>query len=120
MKTLVAIFTLVSTLVSTLVFAPHAMAGEGGSCHFHGNKAATGGVVKDCAEQRRNALVKDGKLDASWGSAKQEAPELVEGKKGKEWKVRYSNPAAADKAKQTLFIFFSYSGNFIAANFTGE
>jgi Family of unknown function (DUF6488) len=44
----------------------------------------------------------------------------VDGKKGKEWKVRYSNPAAADKAKQTLFIFFSHSGNFIAANFTGQ
>jgi len=116
MKTLIA----TSILVSAFTFAHLAIAGEGGSCHFHGSKPATEGVVKDCAEQRRNALVKDGKLDASWGLAKQEAPEVIEGKKGKEWKVRYSNPAAADKAKQTLFIFFSHSGNFIAANFTGQ
>lgn len=116
MKTLIATVT----LVSSLVFAPQAMAGEGGSCHFHGNTPVSEGVVKDCAEQRRASLVKTGKLDASWTAAKQEAVELVDGKKGKEWKVRYSNPAAADKAKQTLFIFFSHSGNFIAANFTGQ
>ena len=109
-----------TTLASTLLFTPHAMAGEGGSCHFHGNKPVPEGVVKDCAEQRRASLVKTGKLDASWTAAKQDAIELVDGKKGKEWKVRYSNPAAADKAKQTLFIFFSHSGNFIAANFTGQ
>ena len=116
MKTLIATVT----LVSSLVFAPQAMAGEGGSCHFHGNTPVSEGVVKDCAEQRRASFVKTGKLDASWTAAKQDAIELVDGKKGKEWKVRYSNPAAADKAKQTLFIFFSHSGNFIAANFTGQ
>ena len=116
MKTLIAI----SALASTLVFAPQASAGEGGSCHFHGSKPTTEGMVKDCAEQRRATLVKGGKLDASWGSAKQGAIELTDGKKGKEWKVRYTNPAAADKAKQTLFVFFAHNGNFIAANFTGE
>ena len=116
MKTLIAI----GTLVSALVVALQADAGEGGSCHFHGSKPATEAVVKDCAEQRRAALVKGGKLDASWSTAKQEAIELVDGKKGKEWKVRYTNPAASDKAKQTLFVFFAHNGNFIAANFTGQ
>lgn len=116
MKTWIAM----TALTSTLLFTPHAMAGEGGSCHFHGNTPVSEGVVKDCAEQRRASLVKTGKLDASWTAAKQDAIELVDSKKGKEWKVRYSNPAAADKAKQTLFIFFSHSGNFIAANFTGQ
>jgi len=116
MKTL---FTL-STLVAVLAWAPQALAGEGGSCHFHGSKPATEGMVKDCADQRRAALLKGGKLDASWGSAKQEAIELVDGKKGKEWKVRYTNPAETDKAKQTLFVFFAHNGNFIAANFTGQ
>lgn len=116
MKTLIS----VAALVSTLVVAPLAMADAGGSCHFHGSKPATEAAVQACAEQRRATLVKDGKLDASWSSAKQEPIELVDGKKGKEWKVRYTNPAAADKTKQTLFIFFSHSGNFIAANFTGQ
>lgn len=116
MKNLIAI----TTFFSSLAFAPQAMAGEGGSCHFHGSKPATEAVVKDCADQRRAALIKAGKLNASWGAAKQEALELVEGKKGKEWKVRYTNPAEADKAKQNLFVFFAHNGNFIAANFTGQ
>lgn len=116
MKTLIT----TSILFSTFTFAHLAIAGEGGSCHFHGSKPATEAVVKDCAEQRRVTLVKGAKLDPSWSTAKQEAIELVDGKKGKEWKVRYSNPAAVDKSKQTLFIFFSHSGNFIAANFTGQ
>lgn len=110
----------IAMLSTTMLVASPALAGEGGSCHFHGNKPAAESVVKDCAEQRRASLVKSGKLDASWQAAKPEAPEMVDGKKGKEWRVRYTNPAAADKSKQTLFLFFSPSGNFIAANFTGQ
>lgn len=116
MTTLIAI----TTIVSSLTLVSHAMAGEGGSCHFHGSKPATESMVRDCADQRRSALLIGGKLDASWASAKPEPIELIDGKKGKEWQVRYTNPAQADKAKQTLFVFFSYTGNFIAANFTGQ
>ena len=114
MKSLV----IASALVSTLIAAP-ALASEGGSCHFHGSKPATEAVVSDCAAQRKASLVKAGKLDASWQAVKQDKAELVDGKKGKEWKVSFKNPAAADAAKQTLYLFFSQPGNFIAANHTG-
>ena len=73
-----------------------------------------------CADQRKATLVKAGKLESSWQSAKLGTLELVDGKKGKEWKVSFSNPAASDKTKQTLYVFFSHPGNFIAANFTGQ
>ena len=116
MKTWIAM----TALASTLLFTPHAMAGEGGSCHFHGNKPATEAVVTDCAAQRKASLVKAGKLDASWQAVKQDKAELVDGQKGKEWKVSFKNPAVADAAKQTLYIFFSQPGNFIAANHTGQ
>ena len=43
-----------------------------------------------------------------------------EGKKGKEWKVTFKDPAAKDKTKETLYMFFTQPGNFIAANFTGQ
>jgi hypothetical protein len=49
-----------------------AFAGEGGTCHFHGNSPATQEVVIDCATKRKK-------------------------------------PCS-----------FSFSGNFIAANFTGK
>lgn len=111
---------LAAVLASTLIASPAALASEGGSCHFHGNKPAAEAVVTDCAAQRKASLVKAGKLDPSWQAVKPGKAELVDGKKGKEWKVTFKNPALADAAKQTLYIFFSAPGNFIAANHTGQ
>lgn len=113
--------TFFATAVMALTaMSPSAMAGEGGSCHFHGSKPATEAIVSDCAGKRRDALVKAGKLEGSWADVALAKVELVDGKKGKEWKASFANPAASDKAKQTLYIFFSHPGNFIAANFTGQ
>ncbi|MEW6480857.1 MAG: DUF6488 family protein [Pseudomonadota bacterium] len=109
-----------AALASTLFAAPAAMAAEGSSCHFHGNKPASEAAVTGCANQRKASLVKAGKLDASWQAVKLDKAELVDGKNGKEWKVTFKNPAALDAAKQTLYIFFSQPGNFIAANHTGQ
>ena len=37
----------------------------------------------------------------------------------KELKLSFKNPAEKDASKQTLYMFYSLTGNFIAANFTG-
>lgn len=113
-------FILTAALLSLQSFSPVALADKGGSCHFHGKTPASEGVVTDCASQRRDALVKGGKLDSSWQSATLGKLEIVDGKKGKEWKATFTNSAAADKTKQNLYVFFSHTGNFIAANFTGQ
>ena len=34
--------------------------------------------------------------------------------------MTFKDPSAKDKAKETLCIFFTAPGNFIAANFTGQ
>lgn len=109
-----------SALLVSLFTAPAAQADKGASCHFHGSKPAAEAVVSDCAAQRKAALVKAGKLDASWQAVPLDKAELVDGKKGKEWKLSFKNPAAADATKQTLYLFFSQPGNFIAANHTGQ
>lgn len=108
-----------AALAALQSFSPLALADKGGSCHFHGKTPASEAVVTDCANQRRDALVKAGRLEASWQAAKLGKLELVDGKKGKEWKATFTNPAAADKTKQSMYVFFSHQGNFIAANFTG-
>lgn len=108
-----------SMALCTALAAP-AWADKGGSCHFHGNKATSEATVTGCAQQRRDALVKAGKLDASWQAVTPDKPQPVDGKKGREWKVSFSNPAATDKTKGTLYMFFTLPGNFIAANFTGQ
>jgi hypothetical protein len=111
---------LVLLSLSTAFWATGAFANPGGSCHFHGNKPAAEATVSACAVQRKEALVKSGKLDAAWRAVKPGKIETVEGKKGKEWQVVFVDPSAKDKAKETLYMFFTPPGNFIAANFTGQ
>jgi SAM-dependent methyltransferase len=77
-------------------------------------------TITQCANQRKDALVKNGKLDKSWSPIKQESIEYIDGKKGKEWKVTFTNPSASDQNKKNLFMFFTAPGNFIAANYTGQ
>jgi Family of unknown function (DUF6488) len=118
MKTFICAFALVT--LNAGFAASRAWADNAGSCHFHGNKAAAQETVIACALQRKAALVKAGKLDASWQDLKQESTVLVDGKKGKEWKVSFKAPSAKDKSRETLYMFFTPAGNFIAANFTGQ
>ena len=109
-----------ATLVATLNFAPAAFAGEDSSCHFHGSKPAAESSVVGCANQRRDALVKSGKLSPAWTTIKHDQLALVDGQKGKEWKISFKDVAAQDKTKETLYMFFTQAGNFIAANHSGK
>jgi hypothetical protein len=105
---------------AALTLAVPAFADKGASCHFHGSTPAKEETVLGCAAQRKDALVASGKLDASWKGVKHEKVEQVDGKKGKEWKVTFKNPAAADKDKQSLYVFLSAPGNVLAANHSGK
>ena len=106
--------------LTTALWTPAVFASQGGSCHFHGNKPAAEATVSGCATQRKEALVKGGKIDTTWSTVKLDKIELVDGKKGKEWKVTFKDTAAKDKTKETLYMFFTPPGNFIASNFTGQ
>ena len=104
----------------TLGLSNSVMAGPGDGCHFHGSKPAADAVVLKCADQRKDSLVKAGKLEASWSAVKHDSISMIDGKKGKEWRVIYKNAAVTDKTKTSLFMFFTLVGNFIAANHTGQ
>jgi len=45
---------------------------------------------------------------------------MVDGKKTKEWKLTFKNPTEKDAGKQTLYMFYSLTGNLIGSNFTGK
>lgn len=107
-------------LLCAALSANTARADAGGSCHFHGSKPAAEATVLGCAAQRKDNLVKAGKLDAGWQAVKHDSIALVDGNKGKEWKVTFKHAAAGDKGKDTLYMFFTPVGNFIAANFSGQ
>ena len=102
------------------VVGTSALAGGGGSCHFHGNAPIKEAVIVGCATDRKDSLAGNGKIDGSWKTVKLEKAETVEGKNMKEWKLTFKNPAEKDASKQTLYMFYSLTGNFIAANFTGK
>jgi hypothetical protein len=105
------------TLALGLIATGGAYANEGGGCHFHGKTPAQEKTVLDCADQFKGDFIGRGRLDASWKSVKPSKVEQIENKRGKEWKLTYVNAAAAEKSKQTLFMFFTLPGNFIAANY---
>ena len=111
---------LLASIISATAFSPAAIAAEGSSCHFHGSKPAEESVVISCAMDRKQDLVKQGKLDASWADVKQKEVRVIEGKKGKEWQLTFKNSTASDATKQTLYMFYSMPGHFIAANYTGK
>lgn len=110
----------IASLITILTLAPAAHAGGGGDCHFHGSAPAKESIITGCAKQQKDTLAAKGKIDASWKAVALEKAETVDGKSKKEWKLTYKNPAEKDASKQTLFMFYSLSGNFIAANFTGQ
>ncbi|KDB53670.1 hypothetical protein X805_07520 [Sphaerotilus natans subsp. natans DSM 6575] len=121
MNITVSAFAASALSAAALLFAPAAHAGADASCHFHGSKPAAEATVVGCATQYKNQLVAGSKVDKSWQDiAKPEKVEQIEGKKGKEWRITFRNPAVTDKAKDTLYLFYSLPGNFIAANHTGQ
>jgi hypothetical protein len=98
-----------------------AQAGADASCHFHGSKPAAQATVVQCAVQYKDKLVEGGKLEKSWQTVSQTASiEQVDGKRSKEWKLSFKNPSATDKSKDTLYLFYTLPGNFVAANHTGQ
>jgi Family of unknown function (DUF6488) len=113
-------FMSIVTLIATLAVAPTAFADAGGGCHFHGNAPVKEAVLVGCASEYKDGLVSKGKIDSSWKGVKLDKAETVEGKKMKEWKLTFKNPAEKDTTKQTLYMFYTLTGNFIAANFTGK
>ena len=119
-KRVFATVVLSSLAVFSIVSTSQALADGGSDCHFHGNKAASEDTVLTCASKRKEKLISKAQIDASWKDIKHEKIEQVDGKKGKEWLVTFKDPAAKEKMKETLYMFFTPIGNFIAANFTGK
>lgn len=111
-----SVFVFTSLFLSAVAFGD-----QGSSCHFHGKKAAAEATVLECAAKRKESLIEKGKIEVSWKAVSHEKIEQIEMKNGKkEWKVTFKDPAAKDKTKETLFMFFALNGNFLASNFTGK
>jgi Family of unknown function (DUF6488) len=113
-------FTL-ALFFSMLFFVTPALAGSG---HSHGPAKVQAPVSGEVAANRALEAVKElasaGKIDASWAEIKESKVEQKTFNNGPEWVVMYKNQEINDAAKQTLYVFLTLSGKYIAANFTGS
>jgi len=99
----------------------HAHDKDGGhSMHGHAHGPVTAEQVKSKAKRTMLNLVKRKVIDQSWTSVVPLKAEKKTFSKGEEWVVSFNNSQIKDKSKQTLYIFFSLNGHYIAANYSGK
>ncbi len=100
-----------------------AMAGSGhdhGHGHGHSPAPVTQETAKENAAQIVSALVTRDKLENSWLLITAASIEKITVKGTPEWLVIFVNSNIADTEKQTLYVYLTLGGEYIAANFTGN
>ncbi len=106
-------------LLSFVLFATPVMAGSGHDPgHSHEPISSKEAINK--ATKKVHQLAKAGKIDSSWSKINAASAEQKEYSKVLEWVVTFKNDKVSDSSKQTLYLFFSLDGNYIAANYTGK
>lgn len=92
-----------------------------GAGHSHGPKTEiTESEASAKATQLVAAIVKQGKLDASWTQLQPEEVQKKSFKDRSEWVIIFNNSAEKDSAKQKLYVFLSLYGQYLGANHTGS
>jgi hypothetical protein len=105
-------------LVLCLFSAP-VLAGPG---HEHGHShgpASKEQAIKIASKVVKN-LAKKKVVDSSWSNIKASGAEKKTFSQGPEWVVTFNNKAIKDSSKQTLYIFLTIEGKYLAANYTGQ
>jgi len=110
----------ITTILSLfLLLTSQAYAGSG---HDHGHSHAP--VSKEEAENLATEsvarLVERNKVDRSWQSVAAHKSEKKEFGGRMEWVVTFKNEKISDPEKQTIYVFLSLEGQYIAANHTGD
>lgn len=100
-----------------------AMAGSGHD-HDHGHSHSHEVVNQEKAQENASdivaALVKRNKISESWKSVTASSVEKITVQGNPEWKIVFTDKSIEDKSKQTLYVFLTLGGDYIAANFTGK
>lgn len=120
--------TTIALIFSAFVFASTVHAGgghahdeDGGhSNHGHSDGPISADKVKTRATSTMQSLVKKDVINKSWNSIKAAKAEKKNFGKSEEWVVSFKNDKVKDKSKQTLYIFYSLDGHYIAANYSGK
>lgn len=100
--------------------APLTYAGPLAPGHYHPPKSKiTENQAIAEASRMVAVIVQKGKLDASWAQVEAADAQKKTFQSGLEWVITFSNPEGKDPAKQTLYVFLSLYGQYLAANHIG-
>ena len=105
-------FILISVLI---LFSGAAAAGTG-----HSHDPVTQQQAEQVATQILSTLIKQGVIEESWRDTAVQMSEQKVFDGSTEWVVSYKNDAVSDPSKRTLYIFLTLTGDYIAANYTGQ
>ncbi len=110
------------TLAITTVLYLCSFAAVAGSGHDHsqGHAAITQAQAESIASKNVARLADKEKIDKSWTAIKASKVEKKSFGGNSEWVVVFNNDAVSDPEKQTLYIFLSIGGDYLAANHTGK
>ena len=112
----------ITCLVILLVFSVTGLYahGPGGEGHKPPDVEITESQAIEQASDIVAAIVKKGKLDASWTEVQAAEVQKKTYQDRPEWVITFNNPAEKDKEKQKLYVFLSLYGDFLGANHTGS
>jgi hypothetical protein len=105
--------------LTLFLFPLSAIAGSGHD-HGHSHAPATQSQAEKVASDIVLQLAEKSKIDASWKSVNIEKSLKKKFGNSLEWVVSFKNDKITDPAKQTLYIFLTLSGEYLAANYTGD
>jgi hypothetical protein len=88
--------------------------------HGHSHDPVNQSQAEKVAKESVAMLVKKEKIDSSWKSVSVASAEKKKFGGKMEWVVTFKNDKISDASKQTLYVFLSLTGNYIAANYTGK
>jgi len=88
--------------------------------HGHSHAPVSKAVAEEIATSSVNKLVQRESIERTWASVPVHSAEQKEFEGKKEWVVVFKNEKVSDSKEQTLYIFLTLEGQYIAANYTGE
>ena len=109
-------------IILMFLFGQTVLAGPGsGHSHGHGhhNEPITSEQAIKKATKHVKKLAKKGKIDPSWSSISAKSVEEKTFGHGPEWVITFENKSIEDPEKQTLYVFYTINGKYLASNFTG-
>lgn len=113
---------LISTLASLFVLLASPVYAGAGHDHGHGHshEPVTQVEAEEIAANSVAKLVQRKKIDGSWSTVAVHSSEQKEFGGQMEWVVIFKNEKVTDPEKQTLYVFLTLEGRYLAANYTGN